>query len=239
MLITITGDIRQGKTTLTTLFALDSEREVYSNYGIKIPNYHKLKHSDLFELPNDVDVFIDEAYTWLEARKSGKDTNVLASHILFQSGKRTIDIYLNTQLISTIDLRFRDMSNVLIECYKIDVFEFFQYDIYVKVKGIFYFNKTILLPFSEAIEYFDYFDTYEIVESDLSEKFRLDSIMNDSVKFYRLIQDITVDIKNGLKGKYTIPNIKIVMLRKNYSVLYIKRLVSYIHAYLNENKGKK
>ena len=239
MLITITGDIRQGKTTLTSMFALDSEREVYSNYELKIPNYHSLEYNDLLELPNNVDVFIDEAYAWLESRKSGKDLNVLASHILFQSGKRTIDIYLNTQLISTIDLRFREMSNVLIECYKFEVFEFFQYDIYVKVKGIFYFNKTVLLPFSEAKQYFDIFDTYEIVESDLSEKFKLDSIMKDSDKLYRLIQDISVDIHKDLKAKSTIPNIKIVMLRKGYSVLYIKRLINYIHAYFNENKGKK
>lgn len=239
MLISIIGDIRQGKTTLTSIFALDSEKEIYSNYKLEIPNYHHLEPEGLLSLPNNIDVFIDEAYSWLESRKSGKDLNVLCSHILFQSGKRTINIYLNTQLFSAIDLRFRDMSNVLIECYKNNTYEFFQYDIYVKIKGVFIFNKTELLPFNEAEKYFKYFDTYEIVKSDLSEKFELDSIMKDTKKLYRLIQDISVDIYKELKGIYTHPNISIVMLEKHYSELYIKKLRKYIHAYLNKNKPKK
>lgn len=237
MLITIFGDIRQGKTSLTAIFAYDSKKEVWSNFKLDIPNYHKLDYDNLLNLPNNVDVFIDEAYTWLESRKSGKDTNVLASHILFQSGKRTINIYLNTQLLSTIDLRFRDMSNVLIECFKHETYQLFQYDIYVKHKGIFYFNKSVILPFSKAEQYFKIFDTFEIVKSDLTEKFELDDILNDSKKLYRYIQDLSVQVKPLLKGKKTtLGNIELAMIRLEYSELYIKKFKRYVQNYLNENK---
>lgn len=238
MLISTIGNIREGKTTLTSIFALDSDKEIYSNYKLKLKKYHHIEPDDLFTLPDNIDIFIDEAYTWLESRKSGKDINVYFSHILFQSGKRDINIYLNSQLLSALDVRFRDMSNVVIECFKDIKNEYFQYDIYVNKKGYLIFNRTKLLPFSEAKIYWKYFDTKEIVKSDLSERFELEAILKKPKKKYRLIQDISSDIYKHLKGNYTHPNIKITMLEKEYSELYIKKLHNDIYDYINQNKKK-
>ena len=98
MLVSVLGDIRVGKTLFTSILAKYSYGKVYANYKLDIPQYYKLEPTDLFKLPNNCEVFIDEAYTWLEARTSGADLNKCSSYILFQSGKRTINIYLTAQL---------------------------------------------------------------------------------------------------------------------------------------------
>jgi len=236
MLISIVGDIRTGKTFLMVLFALATPKPFYSNIKIKDNKFNELTEKNLISLPDNSDVFIDEAYTWLESRRSGKDRNLLASYILFQSGKLTVNIYLTIQFFKSIDLRFREMTNILIDTSKDMVNKFFRYDVYHNHKGVFVFNKTIFIPFEKAEKYFSYYDTFEIVRSDLMDKFELDAILNDKDNLFRYIQDLAVEIKPFVKDKSTVNKVKMAMVELKYPLEFIKKLSTFVNIYLNENK---
>lgn len=244
MLISIIGDIRQGKTFLGTLFALLSYTVVYSNFKINIPNYKPLNTpEELLNLPNDVLVIIDEAYSWIESRKSTSDINVFASTVLFQSGKRTIDIIVISQLFSAIDIRFRNMSNLLIECFYNNIDGYFQFDGYVRQNTEFIYTNTLILDYNDAKDYFEYFDTYEIVESESKEKYEINSILRSSEKFLETIENLSFKVKKELKkSKTTHPNIKIGLLKifnkenKQHPKLWINAFETYVHAYLNNTE---
>src|SRR4030042_4075128 len=111
MLISIEGDVGSGKTLLSTFMAIDDPRPVYANYKINIPNFKPLKPEMLWELNKPTLIILDEAYTWLENRTSGKPINRYMSYILFQSRKRGLDFILTDQIVGTIDPRYRWMIN--------------------------------------------------------------------------------------------------------------------------------
>jgi len=74
MLVLIKGENGSGKTFLMTIFALAlKEKNVWANYWVKHPNYKFLEIDDLLHIPNNTDIFIDEADNWLENRRSGSN----------------------------------------------------------------------------------------------------------------------------------------------------------------------
>lgn len=112
------GDVGTGKSLISTAMAVDDdkEREVWANYKINIPNWHRLEPQDLADLDNAL-VCIDEAYLWLDCRAHGKLQQYM-SYILFQSRKSSLDFILTQQIFGTIDLRFREMADLIILCDK-------------------------------------------------------------------------------------------------------------------------
>ena len=68
MKIAVIGNIGSGKTLLLVVIAKHSKRRIFSNFQLDLPLYNELEIIDLLNLENDIIVFIDEAYTWLESR---------------------------------------------------------------------------------------------------------------------------------------------------------------------------
>lgn len=240
MLVSVLGDIRVGKTLFTSILAKYSYGKVYANYHLDIPQYYKLEPTDLFKLPNNCEVFIDEAYTWLEARTSGADLNKCSSYILFQSGKRTINIYLTAQLFSTVDIRFRHMSNIIVEVYKYEDEELFEYNFYERVRGELIFRNTWYLPFNEAEKYYDIYDTLEIVEPHTMKNLETKLIMSDGKKLFKKAKEIAKLLKPELdksdkKNKYTHDAIKFELLKEDISLNYEKFVYLVLH---HKNKDK-
>ena len=168
MLIGLVGDFGTGKTLFTTMVALDSERRVLANYHLNIEDYEYVEPIDVYRnLGYNCDLLLDEIYTWLESRTSHSFLNRYVSYIVLQSRHRTIDIYGTLQLLSSADLRFRDLLHIIIKCTRKnngnkdpDKWDFL-YE-FMKVSTGFRWNKR--LPYEEAKEFFQYFDTNEIVE---------------------------------------------------------------------------
>ena len=237
MLVSIIGDIRVGKTLLASILAYWYERKVYSNYKLDIPLYHKLQPTDLFKLPNNCEVFIDEAYSWLESRTSSADLNKCTSYILFQSGKRTINIYLTAQLFSTVDIRFRHMSNVIVEVYKYEEEELFEYNFYERVRGQLIFRNTWYLPFYEAEKYYGIYDTLEIVEPHMMKNLETKLIMSDGKKLFAKAIEISKLVKPELDelGKTTHDAIKFELLKQDISLNYEK----FVYLILNHKNRDK
>lgn len=224
MLISVIGAIGSGKTLLLTLIGSKSKREIYSNYKLNLSLYKPLEMIDLLQLKDNINVFIDEAYTWLESRTSMSTLNRYLSYIIFQSRKRSIDIYITSQMFSSVDLRFREQSNIIIKCKRIkDNFHYWFYNI--GNNSI----KTFILPYKNAKKYFSIYDTYEIVEPNQKQNLEFKLIQQNPKNLLTKIKEISKVIKPKL-NKITHDSIKAILLFNGFNIGYEK----YVYLYLKE-----
>lgn len=229
-LIIILGPKGSGKTLLLTLFALMSKRGVYANYTIKRDNFKFLEPIDFIDLPKNVDIMMDEGYTWLESRTSGFYLNRFLSYIMWQSRKRTIDIYITAQRFMSLDVRFRDEVDVLIKCegrYNLDKDDFNYSFLWVAEDK----ENQFELSYKDAKKYFHLFDTYEIVEPYTKEQLEYLLLKSDPEKRWEKAVEIGEKIGSGLKV-VTHPIIQAHLLKNGYDLsfeplvyVYLKGLV--------------
>jgi hypothetical protein len=158
-LTALVGDLGAGKTLFLTNQAIEDDRPVYSNYEIKIDRYHALTPEMLVDIEGPALIIIDDAYDWLESRLSGRDINRYFSYVYFQSRKRGLEFMISIQLLSTIDLRYRDMITYLVLAEKIEDVGF-QYTI-VKNTMRQQKAKVLFLPYENAEELFPMYNSWE------------------------------------------------------------------------------
>lgn len=147
--IVICGWRGSGKNVFMVNRALKSKRPVYANFKINIPNWNRLTLVKLLDIEENCDLFIDEAYNWLESRTSMKYTNTFSSHVLFQLRKTDRNIYTTVQDFSTIDIRFRKQWDWKVNCER-DPGKFFEdnYDWIIK--------EIIAKPFLKEEDFYDF-----------------------------------------------------------------------------------
>lgn len=213
MLVNFVGDVGSGKTLFTTGLALGETRQVLANYNIKIPNFVKLKPEMLFDenLPPSL-VILDEAYAWLESRRSGTPMPIYMSYILFQSRKRFIDILMTDQLEGTIETRYRQMLNWRVECSE-EKGMGFSYYFFKRARGGFLGPFKYFLPLQNAEKIFPFYDTLEII--DPMDKELVYKISEDKQETVDIVDDIVAEIlkkipptavKKGLVADYCLRN---------------------------------
>jgi len=186
----IKGTYGSGKTLLMTILACKdykifppNGREILSNFWLDLPNYKPVEPEDLVNINKPTLFLLDEAYAWLESRSSQKAVSKYMSYILFQSRKRELDIVLSMQLFSTIDVRFRHMTDLLILADKTDVG--FKYTFY---KPALRTQTTFILPFESAQRYYGLYDTMEKI--DPIDENMMVSIMSDKSKLLPKLDEI-------------------------------------------------
>lgn len=226
MLISVLGNLGSGKTLFLTYLATKFVRIVYSNYKLNIKNYKSLKVIDLLDLPNNIEVFIDEGYTWLESRVSSKVLNRYLSYIVLQSRKRTINIYITAQMFSTVDVRFREQSDIIILCTKLPKEKGFQYKILNRHNNN-YLN--FVLPMDKAKNYFQYYDTYEIIEPYEKNKLEFSLLQSDTKALFEKSKLIAKRINNDIQ-KITHNTVKLALLKNGFD----KNFEPYVYMYLKE-----
>ena len=205
MLYSFEGDVRSGKTLLATILASKDSRPIYSNYKLRLQNYHDLKPEMLVNLRESSLVIVDEVYAWIESRTSGKDINLYMGYILFQSGKRGLDIIITAQLRSTFDVRYRSMINYMVDCQKMENVGFY-YSIYQTSRYGQSKPARIFLPWKNAEKYFPIYDTLELINP-----------IDDS-----LIDSVTLD-KTGIMKE--VDRIRDILLKKAPAKLWKKGMV--------------
>ena len=226
MLISILGNLGTGKTLFLAYISTKFNRKVYSNFELKNKFYEPLKVIDLLNLPNNIEVFIDEAYTWLESRVSSKALNRYLSYILLQSRKRTINIYITAQLFSTVDLRFREQSNIIILCKKID--NGFHYKLFNRDNNS---MKAFILPFEKAKDFYQVYDTYEIIEPFEKRKLEFQLISSDTELLLNTSKKIAFELHDKIKdNKYTHQNVKLALLENGFEPQYEPYVYAFLHS---------
>lgn len=160
MLITILGNLGSGKTLFMVVISYFSQKPIVSNFEVKFSN----RIIEKFNLNKFVQakyenciILLDEAYTYLESRVSANELNRIMSYILFQSRKKNVELYLTTQLLSTIDKRYRELSDVFIVAQR-DQNENFCYYITDKQKTV-----KLCLDYMKMLPFFELYDTNQII----------------------------------------------------------------------------
>lgn len=117
MLIPILGNLGAGKTVLMVIFSFYSDKLVVSNFDL----FFTHKKTEPFEINKFLSgqyenciILLDEAYTYLESRVPASELVRIMGYILMQSRKSKVDLYLTAQLLSSIDKRYRELSDYFI-----------------------------------------------------------------------------------------------------------------------------
>lgn len=161
-LYSVVGDWGTGKTLLTTYIALEVALLVLANYEIRCDRWKRLTLDNIFTEAFNCILIIDEAYTWIDSRSSGKDLNKYMSYILEQIRKRGVTIFLTYQELSLIDVRFRRQIDRYIFCSKHGSTDEPYYK-YTVMKNANSPRKTWVMPYQIAKKVYDCYNTEEII----------------------------------------------------------------------------
>lgn len=213
MLTLILGKMGSGKTLLLSFIGSKiTDKKIYSNFTLKLKNYVELKAYNLIKLPSNIEVFLDEGYTWLESRVSARDLNRYLSYMLFQSRKKDTNYYITAQMLSSIDKRFKQMADYLILCERkgsMDNPKGFKYDV-IDIN-----NETSFKTFfsiEKAKEIYDIYDTTEVVQPFNTSSMEYNILKDDTQELLKVCQKIAREIKPKIK-KITHNNLKLCLLQ--------------------------
>lgn len=228
MIIIVCGLLGSGKTLyLTYLASLEQKVPIYANFNIKVPKFKLVNPSELEHLTNGL-IEIDEAYSWFDSRTSGSAENrYLTNRIAFNSRKRGLTVVVSAQLLSSIDVRFRTLAEIIVLAVGFNK----------KVNGFLYYvtdrfsTWKFVIPFELAEKLFKMYDTLEIEKDSTPTEFepdRLNKFLNNFVKI--------VEKEYGTKGysfsRKVINDILLDKTKKPPS----RKIVDMVHARLQRKK---
>jgi len=232
MLTSILGDLGAGKTLLTIMASYYSKLPIVSNFKVEIPNRECIEfdtHKFLKAEYENCIVIIDEAYNYLEARVSSRELNRQMSYILFQSRKKNVDIYITAQLFSTIDLRFRQLSDIIIYALRPNIpFCDFTYFIQNKLKV-----KKIRIKYEKAIPFFSYYDTNQVVferdekldftlKNGNQKEIQIEEYANEIMDYYEFDKGNKIT-SNMVKLYFTTHDLPKFLINEVYTVISLKK----------------
>lgn len=147
MIIIYLGGIGSGKSLSIIKEIIDSGSFAYANFELKnIENFHRLKISDIISTQTDgkkeikkvnwgfweserikhknFSIFLDEIHNIIHSRRSMSKTNILMSKWVSQIRKilqdsQTNHLFIISQTIRKIDIDFRELAAIIVECHKI------------------------------------------------------------------------------------------------------------------------
>lgn len=166
MLTVCLGNLGTGKTLFLTIVGYYSKKKIITNYKVDFSG-REVEEFDIRKFIEaeyeDCIILLDEAYVYLESRLSGSHKNRLMSYILFQSRKKNVDMYLSVQLVSTLDKRFRHMSNFYIYAESDEIS--YTYLVFNKDTGK---VKTIKMLRRRILPFYKMYDTNEVILPDIN-----------------------------------------------------------------------
>jgi len=167
LLILVLGHMGSGKTLFLTILGYMTKAKVISNFKLNYPN-KSVENLSITQIINEdfkekVVILLDEAWLYLDSRRSSSSLNQIFSYILFQSRKKNLNFYLTAQLGNTLDVRFRRLADFIVYCKNHK--NYFEYTL-VNLNNNQY--KKIRLPIESAEKFFRFYNTNETVITDRS-----------------------------------------------------------------------
>jgi hypothetical protein len=184
----ISGGLGSGKTALATYLAMIDARQLFANYKVNVDRWHLATPASIDRIDGPSLVIIDEIYAWVNARISGSDVNQYMAELLLQSRKRSLDIVGTLQLTRTLDVIFREMTDYLIMCKRLD--DGFGYTVInvpkEKIVRKFKIGDELakqIYPFYDTYERIHSLHRYRFMESDPRE---YNDLIDEIVQLYRV-----------------------------------------------------
>jgi len=190
----ILGDRGSGKSLLLTRFLLKSNKPFFSNYKVYEDNkktklhsrYNELHPEELLHLQVDsANVGITEAYEYFESRLGMGAFQRYMSYITFQTRKRKLSVYIDTQLDDTIDHRFTRLCDYII------ISEATNY-------GFHYYcsNKKVInefsIKFEQAEKFWDKYDSWEVIITPQLEELGKQVEVQNKPKLKQKLEELAV-----------------------------------------------
>lgn len=229
MLITILGNLGSGKTLFMVINAFfSSNLPIVSNFKLNFGNKKEIEPFDLkkfirAEYENCI-ILLDEAYNYLESRISSNELNRIMSYILFQSRKKNVTLYITAQLYSSIDKRFRQLTDMLIIANKTNRFNYTITD--------FNSTKSFSITFEKAAQFYQMYNTNEIIQiqnkkiifNNLTSENKMSEIQflaDEIIEFYKKdeITNITSNLVDLYCMSYEIPKF---MVKPTFTAIKLK-----------------
>lgn len=233
MLIYIIGSKGSGKTLLLVYFALKSDKPIWSNFKIEVPNLKRIDSIvDLDKVGNNGLVCLDEIWSLIESRTSSADQNLFISDILFHSRKTFLDIIGTGIMYSSADKRFRTQCDILIIAKeRFDQFKNdFSYTFIYRNGNI----ETFTIKYKDAKDFlFPKYNTYEVILNTRKAKIEFNILRQNPKKLYDKVKEIFKIIKNDLNGKITNNLIDYLLLKHGFYSGYKK----YVYVYCKKKSG--
>ena len=168
MIISICGGLGSGKTLLMTRYAHKEHlkgKQIFCNYNLNF-KHEKINLVNLLEIKPELQnsgIFMDEIYIYMDSRLSMAKRNRMLSYFIFQTRKLGVTLYFTSQHIGQVDVRLRNMIDILCVCkqtikkdwFKIDMVDYRDFP-YVRQKTFIY----------NASVYYHMYDTKELVIFD-------------------------------------------------------------------------
>jgi hypothetical protein len=244
MICWLIGNVGSGKTFLMMLLGLFHTHPYYANFKIKHTLKRDLKVTDFLDLQDDFDVFIDEAYFLLDCRLSNRDINVLITQIVNERRKTNSIWYISSQYDSIIDTRFRKQSNIIIYCLtRFYETENFNYIIEVRDLNLFY---AFRIPYDNAKEYFQYYDTKELLQPEQKMKMRFNLVKNDgslllqeSKNIYKMFHNEYIKKKGYQMNEIVKDDIEFFCLDNEINTKFVKYVWMVFKTHKKEIERKK
>ena len=223
-LVLIYGRIGNGKTLYLVYKATRLKNPIYSNFLLNLDNFHALHIYDFPDLPNNVNVFIDEGYVLSDSRTSMSKLNRYMSYIYNQSRKKGLNIFLTTQLESAIDFRFRDQATHTVRCIKRK--SGFIYRIKNETNGVI---RRKFLSNEKAKPYFDIYNTLEIVRPESMRDFEAELRIENPETMFKEVEKVALLVK-PLLNEITHDSVQFALAKLGYSKSYER----FVYTYLTE-----
>ena len=198
MIIIILGGIGSGKTLSVVKEIIDKRRYAITNFNLlNMKNYHRIKISDIIiesekikdysvnwdfwaktrKKYKNYSIFLDEVHNLIHSRRSMSRLNILMSQWVSQIRKILSDspvnhLYLISQTMRKIDVDFRELAQIIIECEKYE----YKGTVIILQKWYDGFsnwenNKATFKKSFIANPYFKYYDSNELVTFEDAEDF--------------------------------------------------------------------
>lgn len=155
---------------------------VYANFNIKCKNFHKLSLITLLDLPPNIFLAMDEAYSMIHSRLSMSYVNIFAGYIAFQLRKTSTQIFVTMQQLRTIDVIYREEWDYRVYCDRLPnqytnwkLWDFL-YEIHDRRRQS--ITKRVVF-FEESLPYFSLYNTNEIIEPRNKSRIRYELLSSE------------------------------------------------------------
>ncbi len=242
-LVMILGDRGSGKSLLLARFLLKSSLPMYANFKVFAsakdkdkdelerelhPRYNELHPEELLHLNVDgANVGITEAYEYFESRLGMGAFQRYMSYITFQTRKRKLSVFIDTQLDDTIDHRFTRLCDYLI----IAEAQSYGFKYYVSNKK---FIKEFVITFEQAEKFWDLYNSWEVIVTpqmeDLGKQVEVQNKPKLKVKLAELSEKFYDKYGDLEKKKITHKLVEYFLLDCEESDVY----ADFLHAKLQE-----
>lgn len=221
----ISGKLGSGKSLfLVALAYINTERTVFANFPINLPNCKILEAFNLELIDFGSLAFIDEGYINLDSREFSLLENKVLTKKLLQVRKRGLEVYIVSQLPRMIDVRVRELINSFIYAKRIG--KTFFYTIHTL-----YGTKQVKIPVTKAEKLFPLYNSHKLF--DLPET--VESTYLEKVNPQLFVQNVKELYNTGIfqecKTKF---DIKMVLIDSQKPLNY----VDYIYSLLKREMAK-